>query len=243
MMQATEYEFRNRWWLFGLISGVSFSLLALDHVPAGSRIADRLAAAHLSEPQSLHIVFGAAAFIMIAAALVRTWGSSYLGRDVVHDGAVHSEALHADGPYRYVRNPLYLGNVLMAFAMGLVAPVAGWIMMIVGITLFSYRLIGREEAALAADQGQSYRAFMHAVPRLWPAISARIPAGGGKPDWISGLAAEAFFWSFTLGLVGFALSLNVVWFYAGLVLSPLVSWLAGIAVRNRHHSVLNKRQN
>ncbi|MEP6644186.1 MAG: methyltransferase [Acidobacteriaceae bacterium] len=232
MMQATEFEFRNRWWLFGMISGTSFSLLAFDHVPAGGRIAGRLMPAmQLSETNSLHIVFSIAALIMIAAALLRTWGSSYLGRDVVHDRDVHSEALHADGPYRHVRNPLYLGNVLMAFAMGMVAPVAGWLLMIIGITLFSYRLIAREEVALASEQGDAYRAFMRAVPRLCPAITARIPASGGTPDWISGFAAEAFFWSFTLGVVGLALSLNILWFYAGLVASPLLSWLAGLAMR------------
>jgi len=53
MMQATEFEFRNRWWLFGMISGTSFSLLAFDHVPAGGRIAGRLMPAmQLSETNS-----------------------------------------------------------------------------------------------------------------------------------------------------------------------------------------------
>jgi hypothetical protein len=34
-----------------------------------------------------------------------------------------------------------------------------------------------------------------------------------------------------LGVVGFALSLNILWFYAGLLASPLLSWLAGWATR------------
>src|SRR5262245_17233941 len=103
MMQATDFEFRNRWWLFGLIFGAGFLLLAIEHVPIGARIADRLAAAvPLPEARALHVVFGVAAVIMLAAALVRVWGSAYLGRDVVHDHAVHSETLKADGPYRHV---------------------------------------------------------------------------------------------------------------------------------------------
>jgi protein-S-isoprenylcysteine O-methyltransferase Ste14 len=234
MMQATDLEFRQRWCIFGCICGVSYSFLALDHVPVGGRLADALAAAtHWPEASALHAVFGAAAVLMVVAALVRTWGSAYLGRKVVHDHAVHVEDLRADGPYRHVRNPLYFGNVLMSVAMGMVAPVIGCALMIVGIAVFSYRLIGREEAALEAEQGERYRAFMRAVPRLWPSIRARIPASGGTPDWINGLSAEAFFWSLAVGFIGFAVSLNILWFYGGLVFSPLLSWLAGLALPKR----------
>ena len=237
-MQATDFEFRNRWWLFGVIFGAGFLLLAFDNVPIGSRIAERLAGAvSLSESLALHIVFGVAALIMVAAALVRVWGSAHLGREVVHDHAVHSEALRADGPYRHVRNPLYLGNVLMSWAVSLFAPKIGWPLIVIGISLFCYRLIGREETALEAEQGESYRAFKRAVPRLWPALRARIPASGAKPDWISGLAAEAFFMSFAMGIVGFAVSLNVLWFYAGWLASPVLSWLAGLAVQKRGQPV------
>ena len=156
MIQATDFEFRNRWWLFGLIFGAGFFLLAIDHVPIGSRLADRLAAAaQLPESTALHIVFGVSAVIMLVAALVRAWGSAYLGREVVHDHAIHSEALKADGPYRHVRNPLYFGNVLMSWAVGLFAPLIGWPLMVIGIPIFCYRLIGREEAALEAEQGRA----------------------------------------------------------------------------------------
>jgi len=238
MMPATDFEFRNRWWLFGVIFGAGFFLLAFDHVPIGARIADRLAAAvPMPERTALHIVFGLSALIMLAAALLRAWGSAYLGREVVHDHGVHSKVLKADGPYRHVRNPLYLGNVLMSWAMGLFAPGIGWPLIVIGIPLFCYRLIGREEAALETEQGENYRAFKRALPRLWPSLRARIPASGGTPDWTSGLAAEAFFMSFALGVIGFAISLNVFWFYAGWLASPVLSWVAGWAVQKHDRPV------
>src|SRR5271166_2582459 len=230
-MRATEFEFRQRWLCFGIICAVSYSFLAFDHVPAGARLADGLMAwTHWPELGALHAVFGAAAALMFLAALVRTWGSAYLGRTVVHDAVVHGEELRAAGPYRHVRNPLYFGNVLMSVAMGLVAPVIGCLVMIAAVVVFNYRLIGREEPVLEAEQGDRYRAFMRAVPRLWPTLRARIPASGGAPDWINGLSAEAFFWSFALGLAAFAVTLNILWFYAGLVASPALSWLAGLAL-------------
>jgi len=102
---------------------------------------------------------------------------------------------------------------------------------VIGTPFFCYRLIAREEAALAAEQGERYRAFMKAVPRLWPSIRARIPAGGSKPDWISGLAAEAFFMSFAFGITAFAITIHERWFYVGLLASPLLSWLADLATR------------
>jgi protein-S-isoprenylcysteine O-methyltransferase Ste14 len=234
MIRATNFEFRNRVWIFALIFGLPFLFLLADPTPIGSRLSDQLAASvPMEEIYALHIVFGIAALLMFVALALRIWGSAYLRQEVVHDHAVHSEILHADGPYRYVRNPLYLGNIVMAWAMSFFLPMIGWPIVVIGIPLFCYRLIGREEAALAAEQGESYSAFMRAVPRLWPALRARIPAGGSKPDWASGLAAEAFFMSFALGIGAFAITIDIRWFYAGLVASPLLSWLAGMAERKR----------
>ena len=233
-MRATEFEFRHRWWFFGAIFGVSFLCFAVDHVPVGARLAHRLAAVAQWPPAAAErVVFAVAAGIMLVAALVRMWGSAYLGRDVVHGGAVRTETLHADGPYRHVRNPLYLGNILMAVAMAAIAPALGSALMVIGITVFCLRLIGREEAALDAELGESYRAFVRAVPRLWPALRARIPAGGGRPDWTNAMTAEAYFWSFALGAAGFAWSLNILWLYAGFAASPLLSWLAVVAFPQR----------
>ena len=235
MMRATDFEFRHRPWIFAVMYSASFWLYALDHVPVGQWIWEWLSrTAPLPERTSAHVVLGAAGLAMVAAALLRTWGSAYLGHEVVHDKAVHSETLHADGPYRHVRNPLYLGNLLMLPAMAVIAPLAGLPIMLIGVPVFCLRLIGREEAALEAEQGERYRAYMREVPRLWPSLRARIPASGGRPDWASGLAGEAFFWSFAGGVIGLAIFLKPVWFFAGLVLSPLFSVVAVWAVRKRH---------
>ena len=235
MMKASNFEFANRWWIFGLIFGVSFFLFSVDHQPVGVRIANALAHRfHYHELFSFHLIFGIGAAILVLSALVRTWGSSYLGRDVVHDHALHSDRLQADGPYRHTRNPLYLGNVLMAFGMAVMAPIIGVPIILIGIPLFCYRLIAREEAALEATQGEPYRAYMRSVPRLWPSLRPRIPAGNARPDLLNGLAAEAFFWSFALGLLAFAISLDVRFFYAGFLASPLLSWLAALAIRGRN---------
>lgn len=76
---------------------------------------------------------------------MRTWGAAYLRSEVVHDSNLRNETLVADGPFRYVRNPLYFGNVLLAAGMGLFASRLGWLILALGMVVFVYRLIGREE--------------------------------------------------------------------------------------------------
>ncbi len=236
-MRATDFEFRNRVWLFGAIFGVAFFMFTFDHTPLGVHLADWLVARfHGPEAPTLRIIFSVGALIMVSAAAWRTWASAYLGRETVHDHALHSEVLRADGPFRHVRNPLYVGNIWMALAMALIAPVAGAVFVLIAMPLFCYRLIGREEAGLEAEQGERFRAFVRAVPRLWVSLRARIPASGAHADWRNGLASEAFFWSFALGYVAFAVTFNILWFYAGLVASPLLSWLAGLMLGSRTSS-------
>jgi protein-S-isoprenylcysteine O-methyltransferase Ste14 len=89
-----------------------------------------------------------------AGAGLRTWAAAYLRPEVMRDHRLHDERLTADGPFRHVRNPLYLGNILMAAGMGLSASRAGAVALVAFMTPFGGRLILREEAALEAAQGE-----------------------------------------------------------------------------------------
>ena len=99
---------------------------------------------------------------------------------------MHSDRLTAGGPYRYVRNPLYLGTILLALGLGAMATRFGSAIMVVGVPVIVYRLILREEAGLLASQGESYREYFRAVPRLIPALRPRVPLGEARPDWVDG---------------------------------------------------------
>ncbi len=114
------------------------------------------------------MIFGIAAGLVAATAMMCTWATAYLQSDVVQDPKLRTEAVVADGPYRYVRNPLYFANVLMALSMATLASRSGWLLIVVAMTIFQYRLIGREEAELLRRQGDRYRAYLDAVPRLFP---------------------------------------------------------------------------
>ncbi len=49
-----------------------------------------------------------AVVLAVVGAALRFWGTAYLGRSVVFEAMQAGEVVAA-GPYRYVRNPLYLG--------------------------------------------------------------------------------------------------------------------------------------
>ena len=227
MMRATEFEFRNRAAIFGVIYGVTFSMLSFDHLPFGVRLG--LWLAPLTGYRAftcMQMVFGIGALLMVLGGLWRTWGASYLGMETVHDKDVHVEALHADGPYRYVRNPLYFGNLLMTIGMGLLAPRYVYPVQAALIVIFLYRLIGREETELTKSQGEPYLAFMRAVPRMFPALTPRLPGSGRKPDWKTGWATEAWYWAFTLGFIGMSATMQMRWYFAGMVAAPFAGMAA-----------------
>jgi protein-S-isoprenylcysteine O-methyltransferase Ste14 len=212
-MRATQFEFEQRFWIFGFIICVAFGLSTVDPVNFGVGllhvVAPSVEADDAREIFWLRLIFGAGAVLIFLAAFLRTWATAHLRTEVVHDANQHSEALVADGPYCYVRNPLYLANLPLAAGIGVMASRLGWLFMVVGMWVFVYRLILREEDGLRQSQGGSYAAYFKAVPRLWPSFSPRIPSRGGQPRWGQAIAGEMMFWLFGVAVLCFAVTLNI----------------------------------
>lgn len=225
-MNATNWEFRNRAMLFGLILGLTFPLYVIDRQNSAGALSNLLAPRLHASPDLLaRIIFAAAAALLCFAAFVRTWASAYLNTDVVYASAVKSAQLVADGPYRRVRNPLYFANVLMALAMGSLMSRLGLVVAVIAMLVFCYRLILREEAALELSQGGSYREYVAAVPRLWPSLRPRIPSAGREPQWRDGFKAESWYWGFALSLIAFTVTLEFKFFFVILAASLLLFWV------------------
>jgi hypothetical protein len=100
-MKATDWEFRNRALLFGLIFGLTFPLYVLDRHNAGVAIANWIGPALRMNPHLVsRFLFFIGAGLLATAAFLRTWASSYLRAEVVYAAGVRTESLVADGPYR-----------------------------------------------------------------------------------------------------------------------------------------------
>jgi protein-S-isoprenylcysteine O-methyltransferase Ste14 len=225
-MKATSGEFANRAAIFGGIIGVSFAFYSLDPDNVTAVVATWLALdLGMNDDLLARILFAVAALVLAVAALIRTWASSYLNAGVVYASEVKSASLVADGPYRYVRNPLYFANVLMAIAMGAMMSRIGIAVCVAGMIVFNYRLIFREEAELSASQGERYDAYRRRVPRLWPSLRARIASSGRPPAWRAGFQAEAWYWGFAAALAGFAVTLKLAVFFVITAVSIGAFWI------------------
>jgi protein-S-isoprenylcysteine O-methyltransferase Ste14 len=233
-MKATTWEFENRALLFGMIFAVSFPLYYLDPQNSTAALADWIAARlHVDGDLVVRLLFAAAAVLLIVAAFIRTWASSYLCAAVVYAAQVKTASLTADGPYRRVRNPLYFANVIMAIGMGAMMSRAGFFVAVAAMLVFSYRLIFREEAELHATQGESYERYRETVPRLWPSLRARVAASGAKARWAEGFKAEGWYWGFALSLVAFAITLKVKLFFWILGASVALFWLTSTLIQRK----------
>ena len=216
--RATEFEFRDRFWFIAAIFGVAFWCYSFDRVNVSVALSRAIVAAgKAGNPDAideyLRGFFAFGALLVTAAALVRSWAEAYLHSSIVHDANLHSDSLVADGPYRHLRNPLYLGTVLLAIGIGFLASRVGFLILAVGMTAFTYRLIFREEESLLASQGESYRRFFESVPRFIPSLTARVPAAGRRPNWVDGFSGELFMWGCAVGMALFAATLKIAYYW------------------------------
>ncbi len=138
----------------------------------------------------LPVVIVAGALVALAGAVLRVWGAAYLGYDIVHHAQMQGGAVMADGPYRYVRNPLYLGGWCMMAAMSLLMPPSGALFTMVLMTVFYLRLILGEEVFLAAKLGEPYHEYLRAVPRLLPRLRPSLSRASSHPHWPVALLTE-----------------------------------------------------
>lgn len=223
-MHATEFEFRHRFWVIAGVFAAGFACYALDHRNTAAALVGGNRAA-------VHAVLGAGAVLLLAAAALRTWASAYLRSAVVKDQQLHADRLVADGPYRYLRNPLYLGMLALALCFGLMASRLGFLVIVGGMLLVVYRLIGREETELARGRGSAYESYRALVPRLWPAFRPRVPASGARAAWGQAFAGELMMWVFALAAALYAVTLDRRLFYAFLLLG-FIGYLPGRARRH-----------
>jgi protein-S-isoprenylcysteine O-methyltransferase Ste14 len=198
-MKASRFEFRFRVPIIVLLFLVGFQA---PWTWTAGRYSPPASTAWLAIPTTLArwgwlrldratlLVTGLAILSGFLGAALRIWGTAYLSAGVVHSATMRGEQMMAAGPYRYMRNPLYLGSFFMALSVAILMPPSGAVVFLVLIAVFYFRLILSEEDFLAGKIGEPYLEFRKRVPRLMPGFRARIPPSIARPEWVTSLVAE-----------------------------------------------------
>ena len=120
----------------------------------------------LAKPRPAEVAIG---FVIAAAGeVIRFWASGHL---------LKTQELITSGPYRYTRNPLYLGRLLILTGLCVMCRLpyyANWIMLALGYAVFFGYYMPRKErvepARLREVHGEAYDRYFKAVPALVPTL-------------------------------------------------------------------------
>lgn len=200
-MRATAFEFRFRLAISTIIYVLGFWAPWLRVGRSGQANLTRLWSwlaigfahiAGLSVQTSYIAITSLAIALAVLGAVLRLWGTAYLGRPIVSHSAMQGGAVMAAGPFRFVRNPLYLGSILTAFALSILMPAGGALFFLPALSFFAVRLVLGEEAFLTGEIGKPYIEYCKRVPRWLPGLSARLPASDQQASWPSAIIYEIF---------------------------------------------------
>ncbi len=88
---------------------------------------------------------------LVLAAILRIWGTAYLGSSIVLGTAMQGTRIVVTGPYRYFRHPLYLGSWLLGLGISILMPLGGAIFFLITFSLLVLQLLVGEERFLSAE--------------------------------------------------------------------------------------------
>ena len=188
-MRATAFEFRLRVWLMVAVIAIGFWSPWIQWLHLGARgtawlwLSFELGGVGVAPGVAIELVTAVMVLLAAIAAGMRLWGTAYLGATTVGHAEMQAGRVMADGPYRRMRNPLYLGSFFMVTAMAALMPASGAVFTLVVLAIFLLRLILGEEAFLTTKLGALYETYKKAVSRLIPSVRPRVPAAGSRPDW------------------------------------------------------------
>lgn len=174
-LKKSEFEARI-FVSLGIVAVVTLpSLLLFRDTPSLFVIAGALLGADAGT--ALSWGYGIVAAFLAVCSIFRMWAGSILTPERVMAFKIQVDKLNTEGPYRIVRNPIYLADLSAMCAFALCLPWVGLVMPV--LFYFHYvRIIQYEEVSLSARYGEAYREYSAEVPRLLPSPTriAIVPA-------------------------------------------------------------------
>jgi protein-S-isoprenylcysteine O-methyltransferase Ste14 len=149
------------------------------------------------------VLLAAGVVVTALGEILRLWGVHHIGA-ISRTRTDRLGPLVASGPFAWLRNPLYVGNIALWVGFALTARLV-WLAPAIALLLgLEYHAIVRwEEQLLEERLGGAYREYAVRVPRWVPFASgsnrgARAARGDGEFSARSAASAVAFRWRETL---------------------------------------------
>jgi protein-S-isoprenylcysteine O-methyltransferase Ste14 len=132
----------------------------------------------------------AGAILALSGEGLRLWAVQHIGT-ISRTRSDRLGPLISTGPFAYVRNPLYLGNIALWAGFAMAAGLIWLVPIVVAVLALEYHAIVRwEEQLLLVRRGDEYRAYAARVPRWVPSFksdgsAARIERHGWRDTLFS----------------------------------------------------------
>ncbi|MGA8264485.1 MAG: isoprenylcysteine carboxylmethyltransferase family protein [Ignavibacteriaceae bacterium] len=133
--------------------------------------------------------------VALCGELIRLWGVSWAGSETRTTGDVGGTFLIVSGPFARVRNPLYVGNILMYVGLGLMSFALFPYLQIAGLIFFFIQynfIVSEEENYLKKTFGQEFENYLKNVPRFFPRFTKYKAGNSVQPpfNFKAGLKSE-----------------------------------------------------
>jgi protein-S-isoprenylcysteine O-methyltransferase Ste14 len=107
-----------------------------------------------------------AAFVLLGLGLVAAAVLEFRRADTSLVPGEPAATLVTSGPYRFTRNPIYIGFVLLYFGLAIMLTSVWMLLLLIPVLIIlQLGVVAREEAYLAEEFGTAYRAYQARVPR------------------------------------------------------------------------------
>jgi protein-S-isoprenylcysteine O-methyltransferase Ste14 len=112
--------------------------------------------------------------VSIVGELIRFWGVSWAGSETRTTSEVGGSILVISGPFAYVRNPLYIGNILIYFGFGIMSFALFPYLQTTALLFFVFQyhfIVKGEENYLRKTYGSFYVEYVKNVTRFLPRLT------------------------------------------------------------------------
>lgn len=184
-MKATDFECRHQTLIHQFLVAAAFLTYLLDR----DDVVWRFVKASTASRELERCLFTVATLFIAFGAGISTWARAYR----------RPKGTPSAGPYRYLRHPRHLSDLSYAIGLGSLAPLCGFVILLVGEALRVLRLIGLDD-----ERTQSFQQGPVSVasPLAYPAAQER------DSGWRNAFRKEAVKWGILLTMIVFVVTLR-----------------------------------